>query len=61
LNAGKKSILLETYLLQRDALKRFLIARLGAEAEAEDLVQELYFRLDRAQIVADVDGPRPSS
>ncbi len=57
MNAGKKSILLETYLLQRDALKRFLIARLGAEAEAEDLVQELYFRLDRAQIVADVDNP----
>jgi RNA polymerase sigma-70 factor (ECF subfamily) len=57
LSAGKQSTLLETYLLQRDALKRFLIAKLGAEAEAEDLVQELYFRLDRAEIVADVENP----
>jgi RNA polymerase sigma factor (sigma-70 family) len=57
LNAGKKSILLGTYLAQRDALKRFLTARLGAEAEAEDLVQELYFRLDRAEIVAEVENP----
>jgi len=57
LTAGKQSTLLETYLLHRDALKRFLVARLGAEAEAEDLVQELYFRLDRATIVADVENP----
>jgi RNA polymerase sigma factor (sigma-70 family) len=57
LNAGKKSILLETYLVQREALKRFLMARLGVETEAEDLVQELYFRLDRAAVVADVGNP----
>jgi RNA polymerase sigma factor (sigma-70 family) len=57
LRTGKQSALLETYLLQRDALKRFLIARLGAEAEAEDLVQELYFRLDRAEIAAEVENP----
>ena len=54
---GGKSILLETYLLQRDALKRFLTARLGGEAEAEDLVQEMYFRLDRAAVIADVGNP----
>lgn len=57
MTAGKHSILLETYLLQREPLKRFLTARLGAEAEAEDLVQELYFRLGRATIVADVENP----
>ena len=57
MNARKTSIVLETYLIQRSALKRFLAARLGAEAEAEDLVQELYFRLVRAVIVADVENP----
>ncbi len=57
MTADKKSLLLETYLVQREALKRFLMSRLGVEAEAEDLVQELYFRLDRAEIVADVENP----
>jgi RNA polymerase sigma-70 factor (ECF subfamily) len=39
--------LLETYLARRGALKRLLIARIGSDVEAEDLVQELYFRLER--------------
>lgn len=56
MSGGNGSVLLETYLLRRDALKRFLTARLGGEAEAEDLVQEMYFRLDRA-VIADVENP----
>ncbi len=54
---GKKSLLFEHYLVQRDALKRFLMARLGVESEAEDLVQELYFRLDRAELSPEVENP----
>ena len=57
MNADPKPNLLDVYLEQRAALKRFLNARLGDEAEAEDLAQELYFRLDRAQIYGEVENP----
>jgi RNA polymerase sigma-70 factor (ECF subfamily) len=46
-SGGGNPALLETYLQRREALKRFLVARTGNEGEAEDLVQEIYFRLDR--------------
>ncbi len=57
MSADKKPILLETYLTQRSALKRFLTARLVDDAEAEDLLQEMYFRLDRAAIQGVVENP----
>lgn len=42
--------LLDTYLAQREAMVRFFRARMGAEADIEDLLQELYFK------VADLDA-----
>lgn len=57
MDTDKYSRLLEVYLLQRANLKRFLTARLGRAEEAEDLVQELYFRLDRAASAWDMQRP----
>jgi len=56
-SGGGNPTLLETYLLRREALKRFLTARTGNEGEAEDLVQEIYFRLDREPIEGPVHNP----
>jgi RNA polymerase sigma factor (sigma-70 family) len=50
------AILLQVYLAQRAALKRLLTARLGNEDEAEDVVQELYFRIERGRDTK-VDSP----
>ena len=50
-------ILLETYLLQRGALKRLLKARLRSEEEAEDLLQELFIRLRRGNLACEVQNP----
>ena len=44
----KRKILFDTYLAYRGALTRMLRARLGNEQDAEDLVQELYLRLQRS-------------
>jgi RNA polymerase sigma-70 factor (ECF subfamily) len=57
MSGGGDATLLQTYLLRREALKRFLIARTGSESEAEDLVQEIYFRLDREPIEGLVHNP----
>jgi len=57
LDSREKPILIETYLRQRHTLKRFLKARLGSEEEAEDLVQELYIRLQRGPPAADIRSP----
>jgi RNA polymerase sigma factor (sigma-70 family) len=51
------TILLETYFAQRGGLKRLLRARLGSEEEAEDLVQEMYLRLQRGSGSGDVQNP----
>lgn len=47
LSAWKREILLDTYLAQRSALLRLLKARLGNAEDAEDVIQELFFRLER--------------
>ncbi len=52
-----KALLLETYIAQRDVLKRFLKARTGSGDLAEDIVQEMFFRLDRAAPDQDVQNP----
>lgn len=49
--------LAEIYLAKRDDLIRFLAARSGDRALAEDLVQELYLRLDRAAPGDGIDNP----
>ncbi len=43
---GKKE-LIEAYLKLRPVLIRFLVARFRDDAIAEDIVQEIYFKLDR--------------
>ncbi|WP_068151324.1 RNA polymerase sigma factor [Kordiimonas lipolytica] len=47
LDTGKKSILLKAYLEKRPALKRFLVVRFRDETLAEDLLQDLYLKLER--------------
>lgn len=39
------SALIAAYLARRPALKRIFVARTGSEAEAEDLLQDLFVRL----------------
>lgn len=43
-----KSILIEAYLEKRPALKRFLLARFRDDTIAEDILQEVYLKLDRS-------------
>ncbi|WP_427791354.1 RNA polymerase sigma factor [Brevundimonas diminuta] len=49
--------LFAVYLEQRDALGRFFRARLGPQADVEDLVQELYLKLQAAPDI-EVREPR---
>ncbi len=46
MSAAKPS-LTDTYLAKRPELVRFFSSRLGSPSAAEDLVQELYFKLDK--------------
>lgn len=52
-----KAQLLKTYISQRDVLKRFLKARMENDDVAEDIVQEMFFRLERAVIVEELQNP----
>lgn len=52
-----KFSLLEYYLAQRPALQRFLVARLQDEQIAEDILQEMYLKLDRSSYDAPVENP----
>jgi len=49
--------LVAAYLEQRDALRRFFRARLGAQADVEDLLQDLYLKVSAAT-GQDVRDPR---
>ncbi|WP_286829909.1 RNA polymerase sigma factor [Kordiimonas sp. UBA4487] len=49
LDTGTKSILLEAFLEKRPALKRFLVARFRDETVADDLLQDLYLKLERIE------------
>jgi len=56
---GSVNGLLETYLDQREILTRFFRVRMGAEADVEDLLQELYLKVaahDPSH--ADIQAPR---
>jgi RNA polymerase sigma-70 factor (ECF subfamily) len=48
---------MEHYLSHRDSIMRFLIARLGNKADAEDVVQELFLRLSGIEVQQDVRNP----
>ena len=52
-----KAALLETYLSQRGAIKRFLAARLGSSEEADEVVQELFMRLNRTAATEEIRSP----
>lgn len=52
-----KSGLLDEFLARREKIERFLVARLGNSADAEDVLQEMFVRLTRAQIAGDVRDP----
>src|SRR5271165_2852399 len=45
------------YLANKQAIARFLSARLGNRQEAEDLVQELYIKLSGIQAPEDLRDP----
>ncbi len=49
--------LLAAYLERRDDLVRFLTARLGSSAAAEDLAQDLYVRLATLKLAGPVENP----
>jgi RNA polymerase sigma factor (sigma-70 family) len=49
--------LLAAYLDKRDDLVRFLTARLGSAAAAEDLAQDLYVRLATITLAGPVENP----
>lgn len=49
--------LLAAYLDKRDDLVRFLTARLGSPAAAEDIVQDLYVRLATIELTGSVEHP----
>jgi RNA polymerase sigma factor (sigma-70 family) len=55
--ATARDQLLAAYLDKRSDLVRFLTARLGSIAAAEDLVQDLYVRLATIELVAVVENP----
>jgi RNA polymerase sigma factor (sigma-70 family) len=52
------SSLARLYLDKRGELLRFFTARTGSQSEAEDLVQELYFKVQRAR-EEEVSNPLP--
>lgn len=52
-----KSTLTATYVEHRDALKRFLVARFRDEDIAEDIVQEVYLRLNRSSFDREIKNP----
>jgi RNA polymerase sigma factor (sigma-70 family) len=49
--------LVEEFLLRRDKLGRFLAARMGNSADGEDVLQEMFVRLSRAEISDEVNDP----
>lgn len=57
LTARAPSTLVELYLSRRDTLRRVLTARLGNKDEAEDVLQELYFRLSGVELPDDIREP----
>ncbi len=52
-----KVSLLEHYLAQRQALQRFLAARLRDEQIAEDILQEMYLKLERTTVENAIENP----
>lgn len=51
-----KTTLIEAYLEKREALKRFLVARFRDETIAEDILQEMYLKLERSSYQTPVEN-----
>lgn len=49
--------MIEAYVAKRGDLKRFLVARLGNEAEAEDVVQDVYLKVRAAKYAEEIANP----
>jgi RNA polymerase sigma factor (sigma-70 family) len=58
LTAAPASVLIDQYLGQREALARFLRARMGPSGDVEDLLQDIYLRVAAAGDGADIQNPR---
>lgn len=58
LTAPPTPSLTDAYFEQRDALARFLRARLGGSADVEDLLQDLYLKASRVDPETEVRDPR---
>ena len=50
--------LLSTYFEQREAMRRFFLARLGPAADVEDLLQDLYLKVVGVDGTSEVREPR---
>lgn len=58
LAADDTQSLADCFLVQREALARFCRARLGADAEVDDLLQDLWVKVDQLPPDAEVREPR---
>ena len=57
MNVTVKAALIDTYLAKREDLRRFLAARFGNEDHAEDIVQDMFFRLQRMTFAEAIQNP----
>lgn len=51
-----KSALIDAYIEMREALKRFLVARFRDETVAEDILQEMYLKLERTTLEKPIEN-----
>jgi RNA polymerase sigma factor (sigma-70 family) len=58
LTAAPASALIDHYLGQREALARFLRARMGPAGDVEDVLQDIYLRVAAVADGADIQNPR---
>lgn len=58
MNASAAQDLIAAYFEQRESLGRFFRARLGAQADVEDLLQDLYLKVSAVEPDRDVREPR---
>jgi RNA polymerase sigma factor (sigma-70 family) len=56
--ADLRARLIAEYIAMRPELVRFLAARLGGGATAEDIYQDMFFRLESANLPPEVSNPR---
>jgi len=55
-DSGVKKQVLDAYLAKRSELKRFLVARFRDETFAEDILQDMYLKIERSDLQNPVDS-----